>query len=122
MKQNKYFKGPSIDTIKKRVSLLPLEERFRIAIKNNCIWLVKQCLDDGVDPSFDNNWAIWWAVYNDYKEITSLLFVYPRVNHPLYNHKRRSDRNLEKEIDTIDELLKDKRVIKRLDNRVPNMN
>jgi hypothetical protein len=45
----KYFKGPSEEKIRKKIEGLSLEEKFRQAVDNNVPWLVKECIDKGID-------------------------------------------------------------------------
>jgi len=87
--ENPYFKGPSIEVIKKRAALLPLSKRFLEAIDNNSLWLVKQCLEDGIDPSAGNNWAIRWAATSDGNiEIVKELLKDKRVRDKLTNEEK----------------------------------
>jgi len=66
---------------------MSLEERFKKAIENNVLWLVKQCLDDGVDPTAYHNEAIRWAASNGHTEIVRLLLSDKRVD-PTANHNQ----------------------------------
>jgi hypothetical protein len=55
-----YFKSPSEEKIKQRLSKLSLEERFELGVRNNNEWLVKQCLEEGIDLS-KINWSPMWV-------------------------------------------------------------
>jgi len=53
--ENLYFKGPKRENILKSIDGLPLINKFKIGIKNNIPWLVKQCISDGIDPTIYDN-------------------------------------------------------------------
>ena len=44
------------------------------------VWLVQDCLDEGVDPSAQDNRAIRWASYNGHIEVVKLLLTDKRVD------------------------------------------
>jgi hypothetical protein len=52
MNKFKYFKGPSKEKILKRIEGLSLEEKLRLAIENNCVWMVKDCLNKNPNLHF----------------------------------------------------------------------
>jgi len=83
--ENPYFKGPSRERIEKAIVGMSLEERFDKAIENNVLWLVKQCLDDGVDPTVNHNEAIQLAAGYGHTETVRLLLSDKRVD-PSVNH------------------------------------
>ena len=49
MNDFKWIKPKSKDKIDELLSNLTLEEKFKMAIDNNCMWLVKECVKNGVD-------------------------------------------------------------------------
>jgi len=114
LKDTTYFKGPSRDRIEKFVVGLSLEEKFQVAIKNSCIWLVKQCLDDGVDPSDYDNWAIWMAAKCGHLEIVRFLLADSRVDPSDYDNRAILWAMNNDHIDVVKELLKNKRVRDKL--------
>ena len=79
IENNPYFKGPSRERIEKAIVGMSLEERFDKAIENNVLWLVKQCLNDGVGPTVDDNTAIIRACQYGFVDIVKLLLYDSRI-------------------------------------------
>jgi ankyrin repeat protein len=123
-----YFKGPSKEKILKATEDLSLDDKFRLAVLNNILWLVKECIKKGIDPGEFipyywketmerqnlNNWAIWAASELNHIEIVKLLLKDKRVD-PSENENKAliwAQRNKNKNM--IKLLLKDQRVINEL--------
>ena len=79
-----WIKGPTPEQIRSRLQSTLSEktpfERLILGCKNGLVWLVQDCLDEGVDPSAQDNRAIRWASYNGHIEVVKLLLTDKRVD------------------------------------------
>ena len=76
----KYLKPKPKEYIMKSISHLSLEERFDKAIENGCDWLVKDCIEAGINPAARDNYAIRRASYYGRTECVKVLLADNRVN------------------------------------------
>jgi len=67
--ENPYFKGPSREQIEKAIVGMSLEERFKKAIENNVPWLITDCINNGFDPSWSDNWGLHYTINKNIKEL-----------------------------------------------------
>jgi hypothetical protein len=118
----KYFKGPSREKIEKRLERLSLKQKFIEGIKNRLDWLVKDCIDKGIDPSTTlhpnasskDNWAIWQACFNNDIKTFNILINDERVNPSVEDNVCLWWANNLKNKEMIKKLLKDSRVLGKL--------
>jgi len=88
-KPKEFFVGSSKERILKNLENLTLIEKFYASIKGNCIWLLKQCIGDGVDPSRPANLPLEWADSLGLDDVVKELLNDPRVYNKL-NKKEKS--------------------------------
>jgi hypothetical protein len=75
-----YFKPKSYQKLMEILEKTPLKIKFKQAIHNNVLWLVEDCLKEGLDPSIENNYAIKYAAQYGYFDIVKTLLDDERVN------------------------------------------
>lgn len=63
---------------------LPDHKKMINACKHHMTWLVKKLVDDGVDPSFNNNMCLINCGILDYKDIVDILIKNEKVIKQLY--------------------------------------
>jgi hypothetical protein len=89
-----YFKGPSREKILKNLEKEFKDQflifKFKKAIENNLPWLVEECIAEGVDPSLEDQWALYYidacviSLPGKYEEIRNILFKDNRVKYRGY--------------------------------------
>jgi ankyrin repeat protein len=57
-----------------------MEEKFKWAVYHGDLETVKSLVENGVDPSSDNNYALRLAVIHNYADIVNFLTTDPRVD------------------------------------------
>jgi hypothetical protein len=111
----RYFKGPSREKILIALKGKTLKEKFRLAIQNNIIWLVEDCIDKGIDPTFSDNWPIRFAAHENNVELLKLLIKDKRTDPSDLGNIAIQWAFFNVSVDTIKFLLKDKRVRDKID-------
>jgi ankyrin repeat protein len=85
-------------------------EVFRKAIYGGQFWVVSYLLSKGCDPTFDNNWAVYWASGRPNTEIVRLLLADSRVNPATDKNRALENAIRQGPLETVKLLLVDSRV------------
>jgi len=105
-----FLKPKSEEQIKNSLlDLTPLEKLYKGCV-NNILWLVKQSLDEGADPSENYNFFIRYSIQFGYLDIVKELLKDKRVDPSDYNNYAIRHSSENGYLDIVKELLKDERV------------
>jgi len=84
---------------------------FFIACEHGYIDLVKEALDEGIDPSLRFNYALRKASYHNHYNLVKLLLKDPRVNPSDYNNNALKSAAYNNNLNILILLLEDKRTV-----------
>jgi ankyrin repeat protein len=112
-----YLKPKSQEEIRKSLGNLTTEQKLRKGARHGIPWLVQEALDEGADPSKDNNFAILLASGNGNLEIVKLLLKDKRVNPAARNNLAIQCASYNGYLEVVKLLLSDKRVRDSLDKK-----
>ena len=110
------LKGKTDEEILKIIENLTPQEQFLKACEFSILSLVKKLINDGVNPTIQNNYGIRYASENGHTEIVKELLKDNRVDPSANNNyciRRASENGY---IETVKELLKDNRVDPSVDD------
>jgi hypothetical protein len=113
-----YFKPKSKEKILKALENDTLEQKFNKAIENNISWLVEMCIEEGIDPSKNNNWALRTSISNGSLETVKIILKDERVDPSLYYNFCFQKAVNAGHIEIVKFLLEDKRVDPSDDNNI----
>jgi len=102
------------DYIIKQIEHLSDFDKFKKACQYGALWLVKYLIQQGIDPSFEDNIAIRIASHNGYLDIVKELLKDQRVDPSINNNYAIDWAIMSDHKDVAKELLKDQRVINKL--------
>ena len=87
-----------------------LEYKFHKSIEYNQLWLVKECIQNGINPAINNDWAIRTSALNGFTKIVKFLLKDIRVNPSVMNNSPIIFAASNGHLHTMNELFMDPRV------------
>ena len=79
-----FLKPKSKEDILDSIKDLPDKEKFKKACKYHLTWLVEKMINEGFDPSFDDNLCLINCGILIYEDIVDILIKNKKVIHQLY--------------------------------------
>ena len=104
------LKGKSEQEILNNIKNLTPKEKLEKGAQYGLLFLVKQAIEEGVDPSYKNNYAIRHASANGYLDIVKYLLKDERVNPSDGFNYAIGVASMNGHLDIVKELMKDDRV------------